>query len=144
MKYRLYSLLLSAAVLLLPGCVLFRDNRPLPSGSPYGDGSEPAGQPGSEAEVVNAAVSAVSLKMAVSSQGPFRIIPRERKITSLGLKTIESLTRMGLSRIQAPCPLYLEDSRNSENEWTVILFDSSNRIFYRKTFFLKGKKYGGP
>lgn len=144
MEYRLYSLLLSAAVLLLPGCALFRDDRPPPSGSPYGGGSGPVIQLYSEAEAVNAAVSAVSLKMAVSPQGPFRIIPKERKTTPLGLNTIESLARMGLSRIQAPCPLYLEDSRNSKNEWTVILLDSSNRIFYRKTFSLKGKNHGRP
>ena len=136
MKYRSYIVLLSVAV-LLQGCALFRDDRPTPSGSPYGRDPGTARQFYSEAEAVNAAVSAVSLKMAVSPQGPFRVIPKEEKISELGRKTIESLTRMGLSRIQAPCPLYLEDSRNSENEWTVVLLDNSGKTFFRKTFPLR-------
>ena len=138
MNCRSYIFLLAAAV-LLPGCTLFRDNRPDPSGSPYGGASHQTGQLYSEAEAVNAAVSAVSLKMAVSPQGPFRVIPKKDRCTSLGSKTIDSLTRMGLSRLQAPCPLYLEDRRNDKNEWTVILLDPSGRTFYRKTFLLKGK-----
>ena len=138
MRYQLYIPLLSAA-LLLSGCALFRDDRPDPSGSPYGGAKPVTGQLYSEAEAVNAAVSAVSLKMAVSSQGPFRILPKKEKITPLGYKTIDSLTRMGLSRFQAPCPLYLEDSRNGENEWTVVLLDPSGKTFYRKTFILRRK-----
>ena len=132
-------LFLLAAAILLPGCTLFQDDRPDPSGSPYGGTSPQAPQLLSEAEAVNAAVSAVSLKMAVSSQGPFRVIPKKDRTTSLGSKTIDSLARMGLSRLQAPCPLYLEDRRNDKNEWTVILLDPSGRTFYRKTFLLKGK-----
>ena len=138
MKYLLYILLFSAAV-LLPGCALFRDDRPAPSGSPYGRVPGSAPRLHSEADAVNAAVSAVSLKMAVSSQGPFRIIPRKDRTTALGFKTIESLAGMGLSRFQAPCPLYLEDSLNSKNEWTVIILDASGKTFYRKTFLLRGK-----
>jgi hypothetical protein len=130
--------MLSAAV-LLPGCALFRDDRPDPSGSPYGGASVQTPQLLSEAEAVNAAVSAISLKMAVSQQGPFRVIPKKDRTTSLGSRTIGSLTRMGLSRLQAPCPLYLEDRRNDKNEWTVILLDASGRTFYRKSFLLKGK-----
>ena len=138
MNCRSYIFLLAAAV-LLPGCTLFRDDRPDPSGSPYGGTAQTTGQLYSEAEAVNAAVSAVSLKMAVSPQGPFRVIPKKDRTTSLGAKTIDSLARMGLSRLQAPCPLYLEDRRNDKNEWTVILLDPSGRTFYSKTFFLKGK-----
>ena len=138
MRYHLYILLLSAAV-LLSGCTLFRDNRPDPSGSPYGDVKPEAGQLYSEAEAVNAAVSAISLKMAVSAQGPFRIIPKKNQITRLGSGTIDSLTRMGLSRLQAPCPLYLEDSLDSKNAWTVVLLDASGKTFYRKTFLLREK-----
>ena len=138
MNCRLYIFLLAAAV-LLPGCTLFRDDRPDPSGSPYGGTAQTTGQLYSEAEAVNAAVSAISLKMAVSPQGPFRVIPKKDRTTSLGSKTIDSLARMGLSRLQAPCPLYLEDRRNDKNEWTVILFEPSGRTFYSKTFLLKGK-----
>ncbi len=138
MNCRSYIFLLAAAV-LLPGCTLFRDNRPDPSGSPYGGTSAQTSQLLSEAEAVNAAVSAVSLKMAVSSQGPFRVIPKKDRTTSLGSRMIDSLSRMGLSRLQAQCPLYLEDRRNDKNEWTAILLDSSGRTFYRKTFLLKGK-----
>ena len=137
MNCRSYIFLLAAAV-LLPGCALFRDDRPDPSGSPYGGASAQTAQHLSDAEAVNAAVSGVSLKMAVSSQGPFRVIPKKDRTTSLGSRMIDSLTRMGLSRFQAPCPLYLEDRRNN-NEWTVILLDASGRTFYRKNFFLKGK-----
>lgn len=136
MKYRSYILLLTAAV-LLQGCILFRDDRPTPSGSPYGRDPGTVRQSYSEAEAVNAAVSAVSLKMAVSPQGPFRVIPNEEKITPLGRKTIESLTRMGLSTLQAPCPLYLEDSLDAEKEWTVVLLDDSGKTFFRKTFSLR-------
>lgn len=138
MNFRSYIFLLAAAV-LLPGCTLFRDDRPDPSGSPYGGTAQTTGQLYSEAEAVNAAVSAVSLKMAVSPQGPFRVIPKKDRTTSLGYKTIDSLARMGLSRLQAPCPLYLEDCRNDKNEWIVILLDPSGRTFYSKTFLLKGK-----
>ena len=136
MKYRPYIMLLTAAV-LLQGCTLFRDDRPTPSGSPYGRGPGTVRQFYSEAEAVNAAVSAVSLKMAVSTQGPFRVIPNEKKVTALGRKTIESLTRMRLSSLQAPCPLYMEDCLNTENEWTVVLLDNSGKAFYRKTFPLR-------
>ena len=136
MKYRPYIMLLTAAV-LLQGCTLFRDDRPTPSGSPYGRDPGTVRQSYSEAEAVNAAVSAVSLKMAVSPQGPFRVIPNEEKITPLGRKTIESLTRMGLSTLQAPCPLYLEDSLDAEKEWTVVLLDDSGKTFFRKTFPLR-------
>ena len=138
MNCRLYIFLLAAAV-LLPGCTLFRDDRPDPSGSPYGGTVQTTGQLYSEAEAVNAAVSAVSLKMAVSSEGPFRVVPKKDRTTSLGSRMIDSLSRMGLSRLQAPCPLYLEDRRNDKNEWTVILLDPSGRTFYSKTFLLKGK-----
>ncbi len=138
MRYQLYIPLLSAA-LLLSGCALFRDDRPDPSGSPYGGTKPAAGQFYTEAEAVNAAVSAVSLKMAVSSQGPFRIIPKKAKSTRLGSQLIDSLTRMGLSRLQAPYLLYLEDSRNSRDEWTIALLDTSGKTFYCKTFILRGK-----
>ena len=138
MKYQLYIPLLSAAI-LLSGCSLFRDDRPDPSGSPYGGTSHQTGQIYSEAEAVNAAVSAVSLKMAVSSQGPFRIIPKKEKVSRLGSSMIDSLTGMGLSRLQAPCQLYLEDSLDINNEWTVDLIDASGKIFYRKTFILRRK-----
>lgn len=138
MKYQLSILLLSAAV-LLSGCSLFRDDRPDPSGSPYGGTAQTTGQLYSEAEAVNAAVSAVSLKMAVSPQGPFRVIPKKDRTTSLGSQTIDSLARMGLSRFHAPCPLYLEDSLDANNEWTVVLVDASGKIFYRKTFILRRK-----
>ena len=136
---RLFCIFVSAVAMLLSGCTLFRDDRPDPSGSPYGGTAQTTGQLYSEAEAVNAAVSAISLKMAVSPQGPFRVIPKKDRTTSLGSKTIDSLARMGLSRLQAPCPLYLEDRRNDKNEWTVILLDPSGRTFYSKTFLLKGK-----
>ena len=138
MNCRSYIFLLAAAV-LLPGCALFRDDRPDPSGSPYGGAKPEAGQLYSEAEAVNAAVSSISLKMAVSTQGPFRIIPKKDRTTSLGFRTIDSLARMGLSSFQAPCPLYLEDRLDTGNQWTVDLFDASGKIFYRKTFILREK-----
>ena len=139
MQYRLCRFLVLAAVLLLPGCALFRDNRPDPAGSPYGSAKSEAEQPYSEAEAVNAAVSAISLKMAVSSQGPFRIISKKDKITRLGSRMTDSLTRMGLSPLQAPYPLYLEDRLDNRNQWTVALTDASGNIFYRKTFILREK-----
>ena len=138
MKYLLYILLFSAAS-LLSGCTLFRDDRPDPSGSPYGGNSHQTGQIYTEAEAVNAAVSAVSLKMAVSSQGPFRIIPEKEKVSRLGFKMIDSLSRMGLSRLQAPYLLYLKDSLDTNNGWTVDLIDASGKIFYHKTFILRRK-----
>ena len=139
MLYRLCCFLILSAVLLLPGCTLFRDTRPDPSGSPYGGAKPAAGQLYSEAEAINAAVSAISLKMAVSKQGPFRLIPKNNKVTRLVFRTIDSLTRMGLSRIQAPYPLYLEDSLDTKNKWTLVLTDASGKIFYRKTFILREK-----
>lgn len=135
----IFCFFVSAVPVMLSGCTLFRDDRPEPSGSPYGGASAPTPQLFSDAEAVNAAVSAISLKMAVSSQGPFRIVPKKDRTTGLGFRTVESLARMGLSRLQAPYPLYLEDCRNDKNEWTVILADPSGNIFYRKTFLLRGE-----
>ena len=136
---RLFCIFVSAVAMLLSGCSLFRDDRPDPSGSPYGGDSRQTAPIFSEAEAVNAAVSAVSLKMAVSSQGPFRIIPKKGKVSTLGFKMIGSLSRMGLSRLQAPCPLYLEDCLVADRQWTVTMLEPSGKTFYHKTFILRGK-----
>lgn len=138
MKFFEYAVLFPM-VLLLAGCRWFCDDRPEPVGTPYDSVVQPKDRSYSSDEAVNAAVSAVSLKMAVSSQGPFRVIPKKDRTTSLGFRTIDSLTRMGLSRLQAPVPLCLEDRRNDKNEWTVTLRDASGKIFYCKTFLLKGE-----
>ncbi len=137
--FRLLCIFASAVSMVLSGCALFRDDRPDPAGSPYGGASRQTGQIYTEAEAVNAAVSAVSLKMAVSSRGPFRIIPKKEKVSRLGFKMIDSLSRMGLSRLQAPYLLYLQDSLDTNNGWTVDLIDASGKIFYRKTFILRRK-----
>ena len=122
-------------LLFLPGCAWFRDNRPEPSGSPYAADVKTPKKIYTEAEAVNAAVSAISLRMAVSSEGPFRVIPTDKKTTSLGFKVIGSLDAMRLSRLSAPSVLHLEDAR-TEGSWRLVLQYSDGRVFVDKTFQL--------
>lgn len=124
------------ALLFLTGCSWFRDDRPEPSGSPYAAEVKTPKQVYSEAEAVNAAVSAISLRMAVSSEGPFRVIPTEKKTTSLGYKVIGSLERMRLSQISAPCVLRLEDARTETGSWCLALRHPDGRVFVEKIFQL--------
>ena len=132
----LFCLGLLPALFLLPGCAWFRDDRPEPSGSPYAADIKTPKTFYAEAEAVNAAVSAISLRMAVSSEGPFRVVPTEKKTTSLGYKVIGSLSSMRLSRISAPCVLYLEDVRVGAGPWSLTLRHPDGRIFIVKTFQL--------
>ena len=131
----LFSLAFLPVLLSLQGCAWFRDDRPEPSGSPYAADVKTPKQAYSEAEAVNAAVSAVSLRMAVSSEGPFRVVPTEKKTTFLGYKVISSLSSMRLSRASAPCVLHLEDVRG-DGLWNLVLRHPDGRIFIAKTFQL--------
>ena len=153
----------SATVLLtLSGCSLFRDNRPAPEGPPYAVSDPPktAEKLYSEAEAVNAAATAISVRMSFSSRAPFRVIPVEGKLSPAGSKVLESLVRMRLSRPGAPYPLLLED-RLDGNEWTVTLLQDwadgnepglpvqkeaaklpkrIRKTFFSKTYRMKGEK----
>ncbi len=129
--------------MLLSGCAWFRDDRPEPDGSPYAAGPRQPTRIYTEAEAVNAAVSAVSLKMAVSSKGPFRVIPLKGKTTPAGDQVIESLTRMRLSRSDAVHVLQLEDTLTGTGEWSLILRSPDGTVFFSKTFHLKGKSHAG-
>ena len=131
----------SCLSLLNSGCTAV--DRPEPSGSPYDSPVKPAKEVFSPEEAVNAAVSAVSLRMAVSPQGPFRVIPVAQKTSVLGFKVMDSLSRMRLSRISASATLLLEDSRNDRNEWSVIFRHPDGRIFLSRTFQLKGGGHAG-
>ena len=124
------------ALLFLPGCSWFRDDRPEPTGSPYAEEVKTPKQAYTEAEAVNAAVSAVSLRMAVSPEGPFRVIPTEKHTTALGYKVIGSLNSMRLSQISAPCVLHLEDVRVGTGLWSLTLRHPDGRMFIAKTFQL--------
>ena len=132
----LFSLAFLPVLLSLQGCAWFRDDRPEPSGSPYAADVKTPKQAYSEAEAVNAAVSAVSLRMAVSSEGPFRVVPTEKKTTFLGYKVISSLSSMRLSRASAPCVLHLEDVRGGAGLWSLALRHPDGRVFVEKTFQL--------
>ena len=131
----------SCLSLLTSGCTAV--DRPEPSGSPYDAPAKPAEAALSSEEAVNAAVSAVSLRMAASSQGPFRVISVERKTSVLGFKVIDSLVRMRLSRLSASEILLLEDARNDRNEWSVVFRYPDGRIFLNRTFQLKGEAHAG-
>lgn len=131
------------SLMMTSGCACFRENRPEPSGSPYDAPAKPAEAALSSEEAVNAAVSAVSLRMAASSQGPFRVISVERKTSVLGFKVIDSLVRMRLSRLSASEILLLEDARNDRNEWSVVFRYPDGRIFLNRTFQLKGEAHAG-
>ena len=162
MPILLYILPITAALLILTGCSLFRDDRPAPEGSPYAVSTPPktSEKVYSEAEAVNAAATAISVRMSFSSLAPFRVIPAEGKLSPLGRKVHESLVQMGLSRAGAPCPLLLED-RLDGREWTVTLLqvrtDGNNaylpvqkeleknperirKAIFSKTYLLKGEK----
>jgi len=143
MRIFLYLLPLTA-LLLLPGCAWFRDDRPEPDGSPYAVSPRQPKQTYSEAEAVNAAVSAISLRMAASSKGPFRVMPLKGKTTPAGAQVIESLIRMRLSKVGAAYPLLLEDTLTGPGEWTLILRNPDGSCFFTKTFHLKGKNHDGP
>ena len=135
MKFAVFAGLFPV-VLMLSGCTWFCDNRPEPVGTPYDSAVQPKDRSYSSDEAVNAAVSAISLRMAVSSQGPFRVIPK-KKVTVLGFRIIDSLSRMRLSRPSAPHILFLEDSV-TEGAWTFVLSYPDEREFLRKSLKLKG------
>ena len=134
---------LAFLLLLLPGCTFFRDGRPEPTGSPCSGQVREQQKIYSSTEAVNAAVSAISLRIAASSRGPFRIIPAEGKTTVLGFQVLDSLARMRLSRISAPTMLRLEDVRTEENQWSIALRTQDGRIFIRREFQLKGDSHAG-
>lgn len=127
--------LLMIIVLLVSGCTWFCDNRPEPEGVPYDTSVREKPTVCSSDEAVNAAVSAISLRMAVSSQGPFRVIPK-KKNTVLGFRIIDSLERMRLARPSAPNILFLEDSI-ADGTWTFILSYPDEREFMRKSLRIK-------
>ena len=124
-----------AMVLLLSGCCWFRDDRPEPVGTPYASANQQENKVFSSDQAVNAAVSSISLRMAVSPQGTFRIIPK-KKNTVLGFQVIDSLAGMRLSRPSAPHILLLEDSV-SNGTWTLVLSHPDGREFLRKSLKLK-------
>ena len=134
MKFFIFAGLLPF-VLLLSGCCWFRDDRPEPIGTPYENHVQQRPKTCSPAEAVNAAVSSVSLRMAVSPQGPFRVIPK-KKNTALGFQVIDSLDRMRLSRPSSPHILLLEDEI-SDGIWTFILSHPDGREFMRKSLKIK-------
>ena len=128
------------AILLLSGCASwFRDDRPEPEGSPYAADPRQPKRTCTEAEAVNAAVSAISLRMATSSKGPFRVIPLDKKTTSMGFQVLEALARMRLSRFNAAFVLQLEDALADSGEWSLILRNPDGSMFFTKKYQLKGK-----
>ena len=129
-----YAALLSM-VLLLSGCCWFRDDRPEPVGTPYVSPVQQGNKVYSSDEAVNSAVSSISLRMAVSPQGTFRIIPK-KKNTVLGFQVIDSLAGMRLSRPSATDILLLEDTV-SNGTWTLVLSYPDGREFLRKSLKLK-------
>ena len=128
---------ISVILLTVQGCSWFQDDRPPPQGSPYEPGTAVRDQVFSEAEAVNAAVSGISLRMAVSGEGPFRIIPLEKKTSALGHQIRISLVRMRLDRPGAPAWLTLEDSRSDRGRWAITLRRADGTVFYTGTFQLK-------
>ncbi len=132
------------AIFLLAGCSWFRDDRPEPDGSPYAAAPKQQQETCTEAEAVNAAVSAISLRMATSPKAPFRVIPLKGKTTSAGDQVIESLTRMRLSRFDAAQVLRLEDALAGSGEWTLSLRNPDGTMFFTKKYHLKGKTHAGP
>ena len=134
-----YAALLSI-LLLLSGCRWFRDDRPEPIGTPYVYANQQGNKVFSSDEAVNAAVSSISLRMAVSPQGTFRIIPKKNN-TALGFQVIDSLAGMRLSRPSAPHILLLEDTV-SDGTWTLVLSYPDGREFLRKSLKLKDNLNG--
>lgn len=145
MKHLLKIMLCLLLGMLAPGCSWFRDGRPEPQDPPYPGNNSPAESSYTRAEAVNAAVSAISLRMASVSAGPFRILPATGKTSPLGNEVIESLTRMRLSRPSAPHLLLLEDTRTGNGEWSFTLRrPEDGQIFITGTFSLKGEDHAGP
>lgn len=157
-----FPIFFAALLLILSGCSLFRDNRPAPTGSPYAVSQPPKNgeKACSEDEAVNAAATAISIRMSFSSHAPFCVIPVRGKVSRIGSKVHVSLVQMGLSRGGAAYPLLLED-RLVGNEWTVILLqgwqdgdeaslpvrkemeknpERIRKTFFSKTYLLKGDK----
>lgn len=157
-SFRIFS---AAVILLLSGCSLFRDDRPAPEGSPYAVSTPPktSEKVYSEAEAVNAAATAISVRMSFSSLAPFRVVPVEGKLSPVGSKVHVSLVEMRLSRPGAAYPLLLED-RLDGNKWTVTLLqgwpdgdeaplpgvketgkkpEKIRKTFFSKTYLLKRK-----
>lgn len=134
MNFFEYAAILSI-VLLLSGCCWFRDDRPEPTGAPYTPAVRKNTRVYSSDAAVNAVVSSASLRMAASPQGTFHIIPK-KKTSVLGLRVIDSLVGMRLSRPSAPHILLLEDSV-SDGTWTLVMSHPDGREFLRKSLKLE-------
>ena len=134
MNFFEYAAILSI-VLLLSGCCWFRDDRPEPTGAPYVPAVRQNTRIYSSDAAVNAVVSSASLRMAASPQGTFHIIPK-KKTSVLGLRVIDSLVGMRLSRPSAPHILLLEDTV-SDGTWTLILSHPDGQEFLRKSLKLE-------
>ena len=134
MNFFIYAAILSI-VLLQSGCCWFRDDRPEPTGAPYVPAVRQNTRIYSSDAAVNAVVSSASLRMAASPQGTFHIIPK-KNTTALGLRVIDSLAGMRLSRPSAPHILLLEDTV-SDGTWTLILSHPDGQEFLRKSLKLE-------
>ena len=133
----IWQLAVPVLVLALSGCNWFHDDRPEPSGLPYHAPGPEKHNVYSSDEAVNAAVSSISLRMAVSSLGPFRVVPTRNKTSALGFRVIDSLARMRLSRPDSSSILRLEDRIPADGVWSLVLFHPDGGEFLRKSFKLK-------
>lgn len=135
-------ILLFCSLIPLTGCrsLIREDDRPVPTEPPYAVSPAETEKIYSETDAVNAAVSAVSLRLAVSGSGPFQVRPVNGRTTPPGLQVIRALYNMKQAQNQAPYILNWEDSRVEPGLWRIRL-TLKDRIFFEKTLKIKAEQH---
>lgn len=144
MLKRIALILLFCSLVPLTGCrslFLWEDDRPVPTEPPYAVSPAETEKIYTEAEAVNAAVSAVSLRLAVSGAGPFQVRAVNGRTTSRGFQVIRALYNMKQAQFSAPYILDWEDSRNEQGLWQIRLM-RDGQIFFGKTLKIQEGRHG--
>ena len=143
MLKKIALILLFCSLVPLTGCRSWfqEDDRPVPTEPPYAVSPAETEKIYSETDAVNAAVSAVSLRLAGSGTGPFQVLPVNGRTTPLGFQVIRSLYNMKQAQSSAPHVLNWEDSRNEQGQWRIRLV-RDGRIFFEKILQIKEMQHG--
>lgn len=130
------TLLLLGVMFLSGGCACISGpspERPLPAGDPYSVPSSGTKRSESvsarEERLINEAVSAISLRMALSTEGPYRIL-WGKKPSVLVERILHSLASMGLIQPRAEHTLLLAEEEREKVIRLRLTVSGSGRIFF--------------
>ena len=138
---KIFSLwILFALLMISAGCrSWFEDNRPEPVNPPY---QIPENREQIKLytpdEAVNAAVTAVSLQMAISGIPPVEI-RSAKPISLMGGAFRDSLIRMRLAQFRSNASLFYTDHLSEKNVWSLTLKYPDGKIFFSKQYPLDRK-----